>query len=207
MAPVAVTTRCWPRSPRGQYSQEQLRYSARREVTRCVPPFGPCRSHRLRRRRWRRRRVAAGAGARQAAAPRVTSPEDVLRPRHRRRLRAAELHQVHRVRAAARQGVRPHGRAVHRQDRRGPRPADGDHHGARELQEARSLQGDLAPPVAGRRAHRRPGARAREGRQGGDLDRRRPARHRGARRAAADRDDLPVREQDRRRDACASCAT
>ena len=75
----------------------------------------------------------------QAVAPRVTSPETVLRPRHRRRLRAAQLHEVHRVRAEARQGVRPDGRPDHRQDGRGPRPADGDHHVAREPQAARAL--------------------------------------------------------------------
>ena len=45
-----------------------------------------------------------------------------------------------------------------RQDRRGPRPADGDHHVAREPQEARPLQGDLAPAGAGRGPHRRAGA-------------------------------------------------
>ena len=38
------------------------------------------------------------------------------------------------------------------------------------------------------------------GRQGGRLDRRRPARERGARLAAADRDGLPAREPQRRRD-------
>ena len=84
--------------------------------------------------------------------------------------------------------IGPDGGAEHRQDRRGPRPADGDHHRARELQEAGPLQGDRAPAGAGRRTHRRPGARARRGRQGGGLDRRRPARHRGAGRAAADGD-------------------
>ena len=60
---------------------------------------------------------------------------------------------------------------------RRPAAADGDHHGAGELREARALQGDLAP------ARRWPkgltddaGARARQGRQVGRLDRRRPAR-------------------------------
>ncbi len=51
----------------------------------------------------------------------------LLRPSDRRRLRAAELHQVHRIRAAPRQGVRSDGRAVDRQDGRGPRAADGHH--------------------------------------------------------------------------------
>ena len=76
---------------------------------------------------------------------------------------------------------------------------------ARELQEARSLQGDLAAARARRRAHRRSGARAREGRQGGRLDRRRPARDRSARRAAADRDGLSAGQPQRRRDAAHSC--
>ena len=48
--------------------------------------------------------------------------------------------------------------------------------------------------------HRRAGARARQGRQGGRLDRRRPARDRSRRRASADRDGLSAREPDRRRD-------
>ena len=84
----------------------------------------------------------------------VTTPEAVLRPPDRRRLRAAELHEVHRVRAQAGRRVGSHDGAEHRQDRRGPRPADGDHHRAGELQEARSLQGDRAP------ARRRPRASA-----------------------------------------------
>ena len=56
-------------------------------------------------------------------------------------------------------------------------------------------------PRARRRPDRRAGARAREGRQGGRLDRRRPARDRSARRAAADRDGLPAGQPDRCRDA------
>ena len=147
------------------------------------------------------------AGGSNACGPQGHLAKDVLRPRHRRRLRAPELHQVRRVREEARCRIRSHDRPVDRQDRRGPRSADGDHHRARELQEARSLQGDLAPAVARRRADRRSGTRAGERRQGRDLDRRRPARHRSARRAAADRNHLPVRQQERRRDACASCAT
>ena len=79
-----------------------------------------------------------------AGRPQGHLAENVLRTRHRRRLRAAELHQVHRVREEARCRKRSHDRAVDRQDRRRPRSADGDHHRAGELQEARSLQGDLA---------------------------------------------------------------
>ncbi|MEZ5288095.1 MAG: M14 family zinc carboxypeptidase [Vicinamibacterales bacterium] len=60
--------------------------------------------------------------------------------------------------------MRPHGRAVDRQDRRGPRPADGHHHGARELPEARPLPRDRRPPGPRRGAHRRDRPRlAREG--------------------------------------------
>ena len=62
---------------------------------------------------------------------------------------------------------------------------DGDRDLAGEPPEAGALQGDLAAAGAGGGADRRPGARAREGRQGGRLDRRRPARDRDARRAAA----------------------
>mgnify|MGYP003694200915 CR=1 FL=1 len=61
-------------------------------------------------------------------------------------------------------------------------------------------QGDLAAAGARRGADRRPGARAREGRQGGRLDRRRPARDRDARRAAARRDGLPDGQPHRRGD-------
>ena len=48
----------------------------------------------------------------------------------------------------------------------------------------------------GRRADRRAGARAGEGRQGDRLDRRRAARDRSARRAAADRDGLSAGQPD-----------
>ena len=97
--------------------------------------------------------------------------------------------------------------ARHRQDRRGADAVDGDRHLAGEPQEARALQGDLAAPRARRGADRRTGARAREGRQGGRLDRRRPARHRDARRAAARRDGLPDGQPQRRGDACGSSTT
>ena len=83
----------------------------------------------------------------------------------------------------------------------GPPAADGDRHRAREPQEAGALQGDRAPAGAGRGPHRRRGAGARGGRQGGRLDRRRPARHRSARRPAADGDALPDGQPHRRGDA------
>ena len=73
----------------------------------------------------------------------------------------------------------------------GPPPVHGDHHLAREHEEARSLQGDRAPAGAGRGADRRTGARAGARRQGRGLDRRRPARHRDGRLAAAHGDGLP----------------
>ena len=50
------------------------------------------------------------------------------------------------------------------------------------------------------RADRRPGTSAGGGRQDGRLDRRRPARDRGAGRAAADRDDLSAEQPNRCRD-------
>ena len=126
--------------------------------------------------------------------------EAALRLQHRRRLPARQLHAVRRLLAEARQGIRPDEARRDRQDRRRAAAADGDHHLAREPQEARALQGDRAQAGARRRAHRRAGARAGEGRQGGRLDRRRTARHRGARRAAADRDGLSAGQPHRRRD-------
>ena len=90
--------------------------------------------------------------------------------------------------------------AVDRQDRRGARSADGDRHVAGEPPEPREVPGHLAPARARRGAHRRAGARAREGRQGHRLDRRRPARQRDARRPAARRDGLPDGQPHRRRD-------
>jgi len=53
-----------------------------------------------------------------------------------------------------------------------------------------ALQGNLAAPRLRRRPQRRAGARAGEGRKGGGLDRRRPARQRSPRRPAARRDGL-----------------
>ena len=69
-----------------------------------------------------------------------------------------------------------------------------------ELRQARSLQADLAAAAPRARHHRRAGARARQGRQGGGLDRRRPARDRSRRRASADRDGLSARQPHRRGD-------
>ena len=126
--------------------------------------------------------------------------EAALRLQHRRRLPARHLHAVRRLLAEARQGIRADEGGGDRQDGRRPAAADGDHHLSREPQEARPLQGDLAPARAGRGPDRRAGARAREGRQGRRLVRRRPARDRGARRAPADRDRLSARQPERRRD-------
>ena len=146
----------------------------------------------------------AAAPAAQAPAPKVTSPEqffghkigaDYVLPNY---TKFTEF--VNKLDAESDRMTR----AEHRQDRRRPRSADGDHHGAGELQEPQALSGHLPPAVARRRPHRRSGARAGEGRQGGGLDRRRPARHRGPRRAAADGDDLSAREPHRRRDDAAA---
>ena len=94
----------------------------------------------------------------------------VFRPQDRRRLRPAELHEVHRVREEARRRVGPHDAAEHRQDRRRPRSAHGDHHGAGELQEPQALPGHLPAALTRRRPDRRSGARAGEGRQSRRLD-------------------------------------
>ena len=72
--------------------------------------------------------------------------------------------------------------------RGGAAAAGRDHHRAGELRQARSLQADRAAAAPRPRHQRRAGARAGEGRQGGRLDRRRPARDRSRRRAPADRD-------------------
>ncbi len=84
---------------------------------------------------------------------------------------------------------------------------DGGDLGAREPGAARSLPGHLPPARARRGAERRAGARARGGGQGGRLDRRRPARQRGARRAAADRNWSISWSADPTPRRCASCAT
>ena len=72
-----------------------------------------------------------------------------------------------------------------------------DRHLTREPQAARAVQGHQPAAGARRRCDRRPGAAARPRRQGRRLDRRRPARHRGARSAAAHRADLPAEQRDR----------
>ena len=59
---------------------------------------------------WRSALRSPRRRRRRPAAPKVTTPEDILRPRHRRRLRPAELHPVHRVLAEARRRVGPHDR-------------------------------------------------------------------------------------------------
>ena len=68
------------------------------------------------------------------------------------------------------------------------------------LKKLDAYKDDRGPPRARGRTHRRSGPPAREGRQGGRLDRRRPARDRGARRASADRDGLPDGQPDGCRD-------
>ena len=60
----------------------------------------------------------------------------------------ANYQQLDRLLAQAREAVDPHSRRRDRQDGREPAAADGDHHVAGELREARSLQGDLAPARA-----------------------------------------------------------
>ena len=83
----------------------------------------------------------------------------------------------------------------------GPHRVHRDHHLAGEPAEAAADQGGEPAAGAGREPHRRAGARAGARRQDRRVDRRRPARDRSARRAAADRDDLPAQHQVRSRDA------
>ena len=111
-----------------------------------------------------------------------------------------QLHQFVDVLAEARQRIRSDEGRRHRQDRRRPAAADGDHHVAGELQEARSLQGDLTAARDWPRGSTDDQARAlaKEG-KARRLDRRRPARDRSARRAAADRDDLSAGQPHRSR--------
>ena len=88
-----------------------------------------------------------------------------------------------------------------RQDRRGPAAADGDRHVAGEPHEAGAVSSDISRRLAlAEGLTDDAGARAGEGGQGGRLDRRRPARHRDARRAAARPDGLPDGQPHRRGD-------
>ena len=143
--------------------------------------------------------LAGGLGA-QATAPRVTTPQqefghnfgdDYFLANYKQL--AAYWHKLDKE--SDRMTV-----AVDRQDRRGARSADGDRDVAREPSEPRQVQGHLAAAGPRRGAHRRAGARAREGRQSHRLDRRRPACQRDARRPAARRDGLSDGQPHRRRD-------
>ena len=122
----------------------------------------------------------------------------------RRRLHARHLHPAHRLVEEARRRVGPDAAGLDREDRRGPRPVDGDHHGAGQLREARPLPRDLRPAGPRRGAHRRAGARTGTGGQGGGLDRRGPPRHRGARRAPAHGARVADGEPERRGDDAAA---
>ena len=100
--------------------------------------------------------VAAAVGARAQAPPRITTPQPAVRPQLRRRLLPRQLPADRRLLAEARDASPIASTvAVDRQDRRGPRPADGDRDVAREPQESRALQGHLAPARARRGPDRR----------------------------------------------------
>ena len=146
-------------------------------------------------------------GRRADQGPGHHDAEAAFRLQHRRRLPARHLRPVRRVLAEDRQGIQPDAGHRDRQDGGGPAASRRDHHRAGELRQARSLQADRAAAAPRARAQRRAGARPREGRQGGGLDRRRPARDGSRGRAPADRDGLPAREPHRRGDDAASCAT
>ena len=99
---------------------------------------------------------------------------------------------------------RMHGRRD-RQD--GRRPAAAAWRSSRRRRTTRSSTATRRSPRGSRYAEGLTddaGARAGEGGQGGRLDRRRPARHRSARRAAADRDGLPAGHARPTRRRCAS---
>ena len=141
--------------------------------------------------------VAAGA----AQAPRDHDAVAGVRPQLRRRLLPRQLQADLRLLAEARPRVRSHGRCS-----RSARPPKG----ATQLmaivtspenhRNSRATRTSRAGSRCAEGLDRRAGARAREGRQGRRLDRRRPARHRSARRAAARRDGLPDGQPHRRGD-------
>ena len=127
--------------------------------------------------------------------------EAVLRLQHRRRLPARHLRPVHRVLAEDRQGIEPDaGRSRSARPRKAgrisPRSSPRRRTSPSSIATSRSRSSCTARAASDRGA----GAGAGEGRQGGRLDRRRPARHRSRRRASADRDDLPAGQPQRRRD-------
>ena len=135
----------------------------------------------LRRRTRRRRRRREGHRA-----------EGAVRLRHRRRLPARQLHAVRRLPEEAAGAVgADDGRPTSARPKKGgpssppssPRPRTS---GSCRMIKAANRRLALAENLTDEQAR---AARAR--RQDGGLDRRRPARHRSARRAAADRDHLP----------------
>ena len=151
--------------------------------------------------------VAAPYAQKAAPPPKVTRAEGPVRLRGRRRLPPRQLHAVHRLPEEAAGAVGTHDRDRHRQDRGRADRVHRDHHLAGEPAEAAADQGGEPPAGARREPDRRAGARARARRQDRGLDRRRPARDRSARRAAADRDDLPPEHASPIRKRCASSTT
>src|SRR5690606_20241843 len=99
-------------------------------------------------------RDAAGTASRYPGTNTPDHPTRGVRPRDRRGLPAPELPEAHGLLAEAGRPVRSHGPRHHRPDRRGPAPAHGHRHIAREPPEPRALQGDLTPPRARRQADR-----------------------------------------------------
>ena len=147
--------------------------------------------------------AAAAPDARRTAAA-GTSPvaEGGVGPQRRRRLLPRQLPAADRVLEEARQGVEP--RFTSSRSARPPmKPAaaDGDHHVAGELREARALQGDLAPALARPKGLTDDQARAlaKEGKSVVWIDGGLHAT-RSARRAAAARDGLSDGRAHRRRD-------
>ena len=124
--------------------------------------------------------------------------EGTVRQEHRRRLLPGQLDAVGRVPPEAGPRVRPHDGRRDRQDRR---------RAAREYTAIVTSPENHKRLAQFKEMNRRlaladgltddAGAAARPRRQDRRLDRRRPARHRGARRAAADRADLPAEQRDR----------
>ena len=101
------------------------------------------------------------------------------RLQRRRRLSGRQLHPARGLLEEAGRRIRPHEAGRHRQDRRGPAPVHGDHHLAREHQEARRTTRRSRSKLAHAEGLTEQQAHALAARrQGGRLDRRRPARQR-----------------------------
>ena len=145
--------------------------------------------------------AAALAPARTQSPAAVTSPRAAFGSGIGDDYFLATYRQLESVLAAARRRVRSRRAGGHRAHRGGSHAVDGRGERAREPGAPGSLPRNRATARRCRRGERRRRACPGAGRQGRRLDRRRPPRQRGARRAAADRAGLSARQRFRRRDA------